>query len=525
MSWLTKLFRREKAVGPTLADTTFFQSLRLKLAMQGISQPYNQHPWVYASARSIAQAVAAVPFRVYDGQPSEDTVVETGPLADLFRDVNPFMSRFQLWEATMIYLEITGECYWVLERGADGIPTEIWPFGPDFIRPKIDKERGVIVGFETTATTPKAMGLDEVIFFRYFNPVNWNRGLSPLEPLDLTINTDHLCSEFQSALFQNGADPGGVLISEDELTEDDINRIKTGWEDRHRGAQKAGKVAVLQGGIKYEPIKISNRDIQFMQQREWHRDEIIAAFKVPKAELSVYESLNFATARIADRGFWQKTLLPKVQYIEDVLRTSLFAKIPGNFIGGFDLGNVSALNEIFKEKMDTAKVMADMGWPINMINKRLQLGMPDVPWGDTAYLPLNVLPATSFGRSKQVETSEAGQKQIKHVDDIERDLRFALVRFIRRAKTIKTCKPEDFGTLVETILSAHCGKVSESNRKLFARSLHGVANSIIASFILAGEQGVSGDAYKLQLSRVDNAAGMIAERMRGFRDAESRSTA
>ena len=334
-------------IGPTIADLTFFQSMRLRLEGIDISQPYSQHPWVYGSARAIAQSIASVPFRLFTGSVNEANAITSGPLFELFRDVNPFMSRFQLWEATILYLDLFGESYWVLEDlDENGIPKEIWPFGPDFIEPIVDEHKGHIIGFQTVTPIQSesvTFSLEEIIYFRHFNPHDWNRGLGVLEPLESTVQQDHLCDQFSEALFENGADPGGILLSEEELTTDDMRRIRTGWEDKHQGPRKAGRMAILQGGLKYEPIKISNREIQFIEQREWHRDMVLAAFKVPKAELSVYESLNFATARVADRGFWQKTLMPRIVYIEDVLRSEFFSRIPGNVIGAFDLGTVPAL--------------------------------------------------------------------------------------------------------------------------------------------------------------------------------------
>ena len=373
----------QRGVGPTLADLTFFKSLRLRLRGEELDKPYSQHPWVYASAKAIAENIAGVPWRIYDGEIKEDNALPDNsddPMVRLFREVNPWMSRFQLWEATFLYLGLTGECFWILEdRDKDGIPAEILPFGPSVIEPIVSEKSGFIIGFmerePKPGETPVLFDFDEIIHFRYFDPDNWNRGIAPLDAVSSTVRTDNLCNQYQEALFENGADPGGVLMTDEEITEPDVNRIRVGWEDRHGGPRKAGRLAILAGGLKYEPIEISNREMQFIEQREWHRDEVMAAYKVPKAELSVYESLNFATARVADRGFWQKTLLPKMRYVEDVLRSKLFDGISGNLNGAFDIGTVEALQEQFNEKVDTAGKLVTMGYPINAINKRLQLGI------------------------------------------------------------------------------------------------------------------------------------------------------
>jgi hypothetical protein len=84
--------------------------------------------------------------------------------------------------------------------------------------------------------------------------------------------------------------------------------------------------------------------------------------------------------------------MPKLLYFENVLWIKLFSMIgqrggEGRIWGQFDLANVGPLQVNYKEKIDVAKNMFFMGWPINHINKRLELGMKEVPWGDEWWVP------------------------------------------------------------------------------------------------------------------------------------------
>ena len=75
-----------------------------------IGQAYKKECYVYSAIHSCAMNLSQVPFRFYTGTDLERDVVEVSPYDKLFENPNPFMSRFQLWEATEIYLKLRGEC-------------------------------------------------------------------------------------------------------------------------------------------------------------------------------------------------------------------------------------------------------------------------------------------------------------------------------------------------------------------------------------------------------------------------------
>jgi hypothetical protein len=51
---------------------------------------------------------------------------------------------------------------------------------------------------------------------------------------------------------------------------------------------------VTEGGLSYKQTGLSQKDMDFLEQRKWNREEIMAAFKVPKLELGLYDDVNFA---------------------------------------------------------------------------------------------------------------------------------------------------------------------------------------------------------------------------------------
>lgn len=388
--------------GANLDPDFFFKSFKLALGGKSLTRPYAEHAYFYAAVNAIARNIAGVPFQVMQGTRKDPTVVEKGPLVDLFDAPNPIMSRWQLFEATMIYLLTGGETLWVLEgkgevRDEQEIPTEIWVHPRDRFKPV--KEGQTIKAWEYLPqgqAKPIILELSQVIQFKLWNPFDPMRGLAPYDAVADEVRQDKKASEFNEAFFDNGGHVGGVLTSEQSISPKQRKEILEEHEQRHVGAAKRGRPAVFGHGLKYTPEDASHLDMQFIEQRKLSRDTILAALKVPKAELSLYEDVNNATAISQDRGFWQKTLIPYMRYIEDVLWQRLFKETTsGKNWGAFDLGVVEALQENFTEKLASAKVMFDMGYPVNIINERLQMGLPEVPWGDEGLVASNLVPAAA----------------------------------------------------------------------------------------------------------------------------------
>lgn len=371
-----------------------------------LPRPYANHAYVYACIRAIAQNISQVPFTVQVGNARDAVAVsdeDPGPAGDLarvFSYPNDYSNRYHLWELTLIFLNLDGTAVHVLDRdNLTEIPKNIWVFRKTGFIPIVSEDGKVLIGWiYQDARTGKRIPLttDQVIIIKFSNPYDSTWGMAPLEAAIRGVTLDYLANTYGRAFFENSADPTGVITAEKRLTKKQMEELRDFWETRHRGPGNAKKVGVLWGGMKYQATAMSHKDMEFLGQRSWTRDEILAVFKVPKSELSLYEDVNHATSLSQDKGFWQKTLIPIIRNIEATYHANLVqdlqvATIPKLRLV-FDLKTVPALQEQLTEKITNAKKLAEMGYPVNDINEVLQLGMPRVPWGDTWYVNQAVVP-------------------------------------------------------------------------------------------------------------------------------------
>ncbi len=352
-------------------------------------------------------------------------IIEEGPWYDLFRDVNPMMTRSQLWEANTIYLNTDGEVFWILmdqsgdfwdppnepPKGAAAqakfVPSQIWPFGKKGWEPILDEDPGLIIKWKwTDPRTRRGRGVlsapkrktfefevDQIPHFRFFDPEDYLGGLSPFEALDLELRTDHNAAKYQNGFFQKGAQLSGMVIFPDNLPDLQRQYYEEQFQEEHVGVDNAWKPGVFEGGGKFVPTGVTQRDMEFHKLREWVRDEVLSVIGTPKSELGVFSDVNRASAVVSKRVFWENTIIPLIRYHEDLMDSKIFTPVTdGRIWGMFDLTQVEALREDLSDKAEVAERFFKMGYPINMISERLEIGFEPVEWGDVGYLPQTLIP-------------------------------------------------------------------------------------------------------------------------------------
>lgn len=404
-----------KGVGPLVDDQRIYRSLRELLGQFSsvVQRPYSQSVWVYACINVIAQNIARVPFVLKkDAGALEPDRIESGELYELFQNPNPLMTLEQLIEATWIFYGLRGECLWILEgrENITQIPKEIWCFDPANFDPIQDKKSGWLLGWQYKGKDGTFFPARDVLQFKAFNPYDPFRGLTPLEAAKLSVESDYSATLYNKVFFENGAVTSLNISVPETLDDDAYNRLVKQFEDRHKGAKKAHRIAIAEGGAKITESRIGQRDMEFINGKHMSREEIFGAYNVNEVVLGIFKDVKSEEGvKSAHKSFWEECLMPKITYFEGVLWAKFFSKIgqrrgKGRIWGQHDLATVGALQTNYADNVTTAHKMWVMGWPINMINKRLGLGMPDVAWGNEWWVPGGYAPVTALDSNTPTST-------------------------------------------------------------------------------------------------------------------------
>ena len=347
-------------------------------------------PSVYSAIKLRADALTRPPLRVYrkgGGGPGRHMpVAASHPVARLLERVNPWYTRADFWRATETYLCLWGAAFWAVERGGDGAP-ELWLLRPDRMAVIPDRQRRAR-GFvyrgrpdtlpgETTAYTP-----DEVVWLRYFNPLEELAGLSPLAPARLSADMGREGLHFNRHLLRNSARPDFLLLTNQELNETELEDFYARWEQRYQGPGNGHRPAVASGVRDVKTLGLSHRDIDFIQGLRWSLEEVSRTYGVPKLLLGDFERATYANVQAAERMFWRNTIVPEVRFLEEQLNGMLLPRLgyPQLWVE-FDLSVIEALQEDENSRVQRETALLDRG--VLTINEvRRTRNLPDVPWGD-----------------------------------------------------------------------------------------------------------------------------------------------
>ena len=345
-------------------------------------------PSVYAAVKLRADALTRPPLRVYrkdssygDEASRRAPVSPSHPAARLLERVNPWHTRADLWRATETHLCLWGAAFWAIERGEDGEP-ELWPLRPDRMA-VIPDRRQYVRGFVYRGVAePVAYTPDEIVWLRYFNPLEELAGLSPLAPARLSADMGHDGLAFNRHLLRNSARPDFLLLTNQEMNETELEEFYARWEMRYQGPGNAHRPAVASAVRDVKTLGLSHRDIDFIQGLRWSLEEVSRAYGVPKLLLGDFERATYANVQASERMFWRNTIVPEVRFLEEQLNRMLLPRLGyPNLCVEFDLSVIEALQEDENNRVQRETALLDRG--VLTINEvRRERNLPEVPWGD-----------------------------------------------------------------------------------------------------------------------------------------------
>ena len=287
-------------------------------------KPVNEHTAmqmtaVYSCVRILSETLAGLPLHVYrynDSGGKEKHLKH--PLYKLLHDEpNPEMTSFALRETLMSHLLLWGNAYAQIIRNARGEVIALYPLMPNKMTVDRDSKGRLFYIYTRTSDDAPTLGNESQVYLTPSDvlhiPGLGFDGLVGYSPIAMAKNAVGLAiatEEYGAKFFANGAAPGGVL--EHPGTIKDPQKVKESWNAANQGSVNAHRVAVLEEGMKYQPIGISPEQAQFLETRKFQINEIARIFRVPPHMLADLEKSSFSNIEQQSLEFVKYTLDPWV---------------------------------------------------------------------------------------------------------------------------------------------------------------------------------------------------------------------
>ena len=282
---------------------------------------------VFACIGLLAESISQLPLKVYrfvDGDRREDRGHWAYEL--LARRPCSWLTSFNWRELAMMCLCLRGDFYAYKVRDNSGRVRELLPLLPGAIavRQLDNWELQYMVTFSngTSKTVPQSE-----IFHVMYRSVDGVRGLSPIACERQTIGLALAAQEHGAATFSNGAKPGGVLMLPGILKQEALERLKADWQSAYSG-ENAGNTAILEQGIEFKPLSMTNADAQYLETRKFQVEEIARIFGIPLFMIQSTEKTTTWGSGIEQlsMGYVRYTLLAWIRRWEDAIWRDLLSE-------------------------------------------------------------------------------------------------------------------------------------------------------------------------------------------------------
>lgn len=287
--------------------------------------------WVYACVSTISQDVRASTWNVWQkgGSSREDwKSLEDASLPEVLRRPNATQTFADLLELTQVHLDLAGRSFWhLVTNGEGGKVVGIQVLNPDWINKAVYNDaRTQLLGWEITVsgTGRKVLPAEDVILFRYPDPVDPTAGMSPIRAVAMSADMDTYSRAYAASHLRNHAQPTGILTTESELTREQASTLAEAWTDSHQGQNK---IQVLGKGANYQPLSSTIRDLSFLELARTSRDQILAAFHLPASKLGLVEDASRANGEESDRTYSALCLGPRLRRYNDPITHLLLPRL------------------------------------------------------------------------------------------------------------------------------------------------------------------------------------------------------
>ncbi|MDR5756495.1 phage portal protein [Caballeronia sp. LZ035] len=363
----------------------------------------------------LSESIAQLPLELYERSGDDRKPAVDHPLYSVLKyQPNPWQTPFEYQEQSQITVGLRGNSYSFIDRDSDGVVRGLYPLDTESVT--VMKGSDLRPVYRVNGADPMSQRL--VHHVRWMS-TNGYTGLSPIMLHANSIGHAQAVQQYAGKSFMNGTVLSGVIerpsASAPIKEQTSIDRITDNWNAKFGGTGNAKKVALLQEGMTFKPLSMTNVDAALIDALRLSAVDIARIYKIPAHMVNELERATFSNIEHQEIQFVIYTLLPWIKRHEQAKMRDLLLPCERNRY--FIEYNLSGLLRGDQASRYAAYAVGrQWGWlSINDI-RRLE-NMSPVKGGDIYLSPLNMVDASKQTPSPESKT-EPTDAQIKDVERI-----------------------------------------------------------------------------------------------------------
>ncbi len=370
---------------------------------------------VRRSVTLLAESMAQLPCEVYKRDGDQRVKAVEHPLYDILHNQpNQKDSSFEYFETGQGFLGLNGNHIALIERNNKAEITELIPIHRDKVQLLKGKDG---LPYYHLIDENKTLPMRLVHHVKGFSEDGF-QGLSPLQTSADTIGLGIAVEEHASKVFSNGTTLSGVIERPKDAnaikTQEGIDKVVNSFVGKHSGIRNMFSVAMLQEGMTYKQMAMSNEQAQLIEARKMSVADISRLYGIPLSMLSESAGESYKSIEQQSLNFVIYGLMPWLKRWESAMRRDLL--LPSERKEYYIEFNVNGLiRGDLKARYEAYAIARQWGWlSVNDI-RRLE-NLPPIKGGDTYLTPLNMVDSKNLDVHNEIQT--ASPERIAEVEKI-----------------------------------------------------------------------------------------------------------
>ncbi|MBK0032741.1 phage portal protein [Erwinia sp. S43] len=352
---------------------------------------------VWACVRLLSESVSTLPLKIYERQAdgSRKPAIEHPAYRVLCRRPNMEMtpSRFMLMLVASICLR--GNAFVEKKMIGNKLVSLIPLLPQNMVVKRLDN--GQLEYTYTEVKTQRVIPVKNIMHIRGFG-LDGVCGMMPMMTGRDVIGAAMAVEESAAKIFENGLQSSGFLSADNALDKDQRERLR-GYMQAFTGSRNAGKIMVLEGGLKYQNVTMNPEAAQMLESRAFSIEEICRWFRVPPFMVGHADKQSSWASSVEGMNlqFLTNTLRPLLVNIEQEISRCLLDG-DDDLFAEFSVEGLLRADSAGRSAYYTTALQN--GWMSRNDVRRLE-NMPPIEGGDLYTVQLNLTPLEDLKQNTQ----------------------------------------------------------------------------------------------------------------------------